>query len=83
MPSMESETARAASVLSELSDTAAAAREACHLVRDALGARPQLAFVFATFHHQPQFERLAEIVHSELQPACLVGCTGESIVVGP
>lgn len=71
---------RAAAVLSELPDMVEAARDASHRALAELGAAPNLAIAFASFHHQPQFDALAEILHRELAADCLVGCTGESVV---
>lgn len=71
---------RAAAALSELPDTLDAARDACARAKAELGVAPNLAFVFASFHHQPRFEALAEILHRELAAGCVLGCTGESIV---
>jgi small ligand-binding sensory domain FIST len=72
--------ARFAAELSTLADTRDAAREACGRVKAALGETPDLAFAFASLHHQPEFAALAETVDAELAPRCLLGCTGESIV---
>ena len=76
----ESAPPRAVAVLSELPDTVEAARDVCRRALAELGATPNLAVAFASFHHQPQFEALAEILHGELSAGCLLGCTGESIV---
>jgi small ligand-binding sensory domain FIST len=80
MISSESAHARAAAVLSELPDTVEAARDVCRRALAELGAAPNLAIAFASFHHQPKFGALGEILHGELPAACLLGCTGESIV---
>lgn len=80
MISPESLTPRAASVVSELPDTAAAARDVCRRALDALAVTPHLAIVFASFHHQPNCGELAKILHEELGTDCVLGCTGESIV---
>jgi small ligand-binding sensory domain FIST len=80
MISSEQSVPRAASVVSELPDTLEAARDASARALAELGAAPNLAIAFASFHHHPQFDALAEILHRELTADCLLGCTGESIV---
>lgn len=71
---------RASAVVSQATDTAEAAREACRAAKQRLGGQPHLAVVFASIHHQQHFQTLAEIAYGELQTDCLLGCTGESIV---
>ena len=80
MISVDSATPRAAAVCSELADTAAAAKDACRRGLAALAAKPDLAIVFASFHHQEKFDELARVLDAELGADCLVGCTGESIL---
>jgi len=80
MASSEQSVPRAVAVLSELPDTLEAARDASSRALAALGTAPNLAVVFASFHHQPQFDALAQTLQGELAADCLVGCTGESIV---
>jgi len=71
---------RAVSVLSELPDTAAAARDVAERGLAALGGTPDLTIVFASFQHQPSFDTLAKVLHDTLGTDCLLGCTGESIL---
>ncbi len=71
---------RFAAVLSSQADTLAAAQQACQQAIEQLGAAPHLAFVFASFHHQPRIAELAATLKSRLGDASLLGCTGESIV---
>ena len=71
---------RFAAAVSNANDAAVAAREACRQARDELGAKPNLAMVFASFQHQEQFASLASQVDAELSADCLLGCTGESIL---
>src|SRR5258708_40082353 len=82
MVSAQSTTPRITAALSRSPDTTVAAREVCHKIKTELTASPHLAVVFASFHHQADFERLAEILRAELGTDCLLGCTGESIVCG-
>ena len=70
---------RFAAALSTLEDTREAAVEACELARLRLDEAVNLAVVFASFSHQPQFDVLAQIADVELAADCLIGCTGESI----
>ncbi|HEV3024809.1 MAG TPA: FIST N-terminal domain-containing protein, partial [Pirellulales bacterium] len=71
---------RFAAALSTLSDTRAAARDAGRTALAGLGGQPDLAFVFASMHHQENFEALAASLHGDLATDCLLGCTGEAIV---
>ncbi len=73
---------RCAAALSTLADTREAAREVCQRAKAELGAAANLVIAFASIHHQPNLAALAETLHAELAPDCLLGCTGESIVCG-
>ncbi len=82
MISPESHSPRASAVVSQVEDTAQAAREAARRALDELRVSPHLAVVFASFQHQPKFDELATILSEELATDCIIGCTGESIVAG-
>lgn len=45
-----------------------------------LGRTPDLAVVFFSPHHAAQAETIAKTLTERLQPRCLIGCVGESIV---
>ena len=47
-----------------------------HVRADLGGARPDLAVVFVSPHHAPDFEDLPALVRQKLGPALLVGCSG-------
>jgi len=81
MPSTETSTElQFASALSVKSDTSQAIDEVCRLAADQLNGPPDLAVVFASAHHGPDFGALAKQISRLTKTACLVGCCGESIV---
>lgn len=82
MISPESHSPRAAAVVSQVEDTAQAAREVARRALDELRVSPHLAVVFASFQHQPHFAELANILSEELATDAIIGCTGESILSG-
>ena len=65
--------------MSTETETAGAAREVCRALS---GVEPDLAVVFASHHHGPEFEELLEEFRTRLNPRNLIGCTGEGII-GP
>jgi len=69
-----------ASALSTSHVTHDAVEEVSHRVRDQLGATPDLAMLFVSHHHGPDFDSLLGQLYERLQPRHLLGCTGESIV---
>jgi small ligand-binding sensory domain FIST len=71
-----------AAAVSTSDDTQQAARDVCARATTALCASPHLALVFASADHQPRFDVVAEVLTGELGGACVLGCTGESIVAG-
>jgi small ligand-binding sensory domain FIST len=71
---------RFAAALSTLEDTGDAARDVCQRATAELGAQAHLAIVFASFQHQADFATLAATLSGELGTACVLGCTGESIL---
>jgi len=73
---------RIAAELSTEPDTRAAVDTVCRKVREGLGAPADLALVFASHHHAPEFSALAAQIASALETDRLLGCTGESIVGG-
>ena len=52
-------------------------REGCRQFGD---GNPDLAIVFYSPHHADSAGPIARLLHGRLQPRCLIGCLGESIV---
>jgi small ligand-binding sensory domain FIST len=70
-----------ASAVSANSDTEKALAEVCAQVCAQAGAGPvDLALAFYSPHHAGAAELLARTIHDRLQPRCLLGCPGETIV---
>jgi small ligand-binding sensory domain FIST len=69
-----------AAALSTVPVTAQAVEEVRNRAAAALGGRPDLALVFYSAHHSPNAAGLAQALHAELEPRCLLGCQGEAIV---
>jgi small ligand-binding sensory domain FIST len=67
--------------LSEHESTPHAADELIAAARGAI-ADPDLAFVFFTAHHLAEADALLAKLSAELDPAALIGCSGEG-VIGP
>jgi small ligand-binding sensory domain FIST len=67
--------------LSDHPSTPHAADELIDAARAAV-PRPDLAFVFFTAHHVDEAQTLLEKLNNDLQPAALIGCSGEG-VIGP
>lgn len=68
-----------ASALSTQSETQQAVDEVCRGVQDQLGII-DLAVLFVSQQHGPNYDDLVRTIHERLRPRCLIGCTGESIV---
>lgn len=77
---MTSPVVTAASALAFGADPAGAAAEAAAMVRSRLGGPATLAVVFVHPDLVRDPEPVLEAVHRHLEPATLVGCTGEAIV---
>jgi len=71
-----------ANALSELEDTAAAAREAAESALERLGTTPELAVVFYSPHHASENEELVRILREQLPDVPLAGMLGESVIGG-
>jgi small ligand-binding sensory domain FIST len=69
-----------ASALSTHSITVEAIGEVCRRAGTQLGATADLAMLFVSHHHGPDFDRIAAQVCEQLGTDRLLGCTGESIV---
>ena len=70
-----------AAALSTALDARQAVDEVCWQASQQLGdTRPELAIVFYSPHHADSAGPIARILHGKLQPRCLIGCLGESIV---
>src|SRR5207248_2380509 len=69
-----------AAALSTAPQTAAAAREVCAPTRAGVDGRPDLAVLFFSPHHAPAAGELAAAVRECLDPRCLLGCVGESVI---
>ncbi|MEX0586055.1 MAG: FIST N-terminal domain-containing protein, partial [Pirellulales bacterium] len=72
--------AKFASAISTESDTEAAIAEVCRSVADGLAGSADLAMVFVSPHHAPDFGSIAAAACRALSTQNLLGCTGESIV---
>jgi small ligand-binding sensory domain FIST len=70
-----------AAALSTALDSRQAVDEVCREAGRQLGdARADLAIVFYSPHHADSAGPIARLLHGRLQPRCLIGCLGESIV---
>jgi small ligand-binding sensory domain FIST len=69
-----------AAALSIATTTARALDEVCSTAGQQLQRTPDLAIVFFSPRHAEQAETVAASVTRQLQPRCLFGCVGESIV---
>ena len=70
-----------ASALSEETSLAGAINESVANVKEQLeGAPADLAVVFASSHHQGQFEDLPEMLQASLSPTVIIGCSGGGII---
>jgi len=72
----------ALSALSELADTRAAAREVAGMLQASSTVRPDVLFVFASFHHRALLRDSLDYLRRELHPAHLLATTVESVVSG-
>lgn len=76
-----SSTLRFASALTRHSSPQAAADELVRAIREQLGAaRIDLAFLFVSIQHADQADALVQALREALDPATLVGCTGEGVI---
>jgi small ligand-binding sensory domain FIST len=66
--------------LSTAPTAADALLDVCSLVRKQLGGSPDLAVLFFSVHHLESAEEIAATVRDRLEPRCLLGCVGDSIV---
>lgn len=73
---------RFAAALSTASDTQQAVREVCAQATEQLAEPADLAMVFVSQHHGPNFAGIAELSCEACHTNNLLGCTGESIVCG-
>lgn len=81
MPSAKDSTGlQFSSALSTKADTSQAIDEVCRLAAEKLEGTPDLAVVFVSQHHGPDFAAAAKQISRLTKTACLVGCSGESIV---
>jgi small ligand-binding sensory domain FIST len=70
-----------AAAVSTAYDARQAIDEVCAQAMSALGnIQPELAVVCYSPHHVDSAGPIARLLHGKLQPGCLVGCVGESIV---
>jgi small ligand-binding sensory domain FIST len=74
---------RFAAALSTHADTERAVGEVCDRARSELDGTPDLALVFVSHHHGPDFCTVAAAVSQQTGTRNLLGCTGEAIVGGP
>ena len=68
------------STLSRQVDFSRAVDEVASLTADALGASPDLAFVFASEHYRPEFERLPALLRERLGATTLLGCSASGVI---
>lgn len=78
MPSLSPH--RFASALSTEPDSLPAARQVAEIVRERLGAKPDLAVLFVSAKHTAAAEKLAAVVADTLGTECIIGCTAEGII---
>lgn len=72
-----------ASGLSGAAQTARAAELACDAVQEDLGVGgTDLVLCFYSPHHAPAVEEISAVLRRRLDPSCLVGVSGESVVGG-
>jgi small ligand-binding sensory domain FIST len=71
-----------ASGLSERIDVREAAKEAVATARDALGAAPDLALIFASSLHAPSYEAIASAVAELLPGTAIAGCSAVGVIGG-
>ncbi len=69
-----------ASALSEETDTQQALNEVITTSDEQLNAPADLAMVFISSHHGPDFSNITRSIREQLDIDHLIGCTGESIV---
>ncbi len=80
MNTASSSTPRFAAVLSREAHARAAAADVSTRALATLGGAPDLAVVFVSHHHGPDFAEVAADIRRQTGTRVLVGCTGESIV---
>jgi small ligand-binding sensory domain FIST len=68
-----------ASAISEASDLQKALNEVTSTALEQLDTKPDLAIVFISSHHGPDFSNIASSLREKLETDHLIGCTGESI----
>jgi small ligand-binding sensory domain FIST len=71
---------RFSAALSAKPDTAEAIDDVCRRAVSELGQHADLALVFVSPHHGPDFGALAASISQQTRTAALIGATGESIV---
>jgi small ligand-binding sensory domain FIST len=71
---------RFAAALSTQADTARAVEELCRDALAQLDGPADLAALFVSHQHGPEFDSLVGDIYQRIQPRALIGCTGESIV---
>ncbi len=71
---------RFASAISDKADTSAAIDEVCETCSQQLDGPADLAVLFVSHHHGPDYAAMLSTIDERLHPKLLIGCTGESIV---
>jgi small ligand-binding sensory domain FIST len=69
-----------AAALSTAGDSSQAIEEVCQRVSASWEGKPDLVLSFFSLEHSENAEQIAKALHERLQPRCLLGCMGESIV---
>src|SRR5262245_20856171 len=67
------------SAISTAADTDVAVNEVSQKITE---LRPDLAIVFASHHHGPEFEKLSAAIAERIDARNMIGCTAEG-VIGP
>src|SRR5579871_2435849 len=80
MNAASSSTPRFAAALSREAQARAAVADVSTRALATLGGAPDLAVVFVSHHHGPDFAEVAADIRQQTGARVLVGCTGESIV---
>jgi small ligand-binding sensory domain FIST len=80
MPAPSTSPLRFASALSTEPDPRAAATQVCQVVRERLGAAPDLVVMFVSAKHTAAADTLAPLVCDALGTENLIGCTAEGII---
>jgi small ligand-binding sensory domain FIST len=68
------------SAISDEESTVDALEQLIDSAQDATGGEIDAAFLFFTAHHREEADRIVEQLWLELDPQCLIGCSGEGVI---